>query len=205
MATGGRAAAGGGELADQGPKATVSTKDGDSGATTAARAEPDHGISSSTDRPLLWSEVASAGHMARSSAGNGPTGHSCVGCDGEEHPKQTPSRRAIQHLRTLVRTAVGRKATSQPDATWPRWRQRTQRRWGFLPGGERRPWPRPRSARPPARPPRPAATTEKAPSPGGGEEAAGGSKRSKERSQAQQSRNEGAASGTRRGEPGMPR
>ena len=208
MATGGMSAAGGGGLTGPGSSATVKTKDGDSWSTTAARAGPDHGTSSSTERPLLWSEEAAAGHKARSSAGSGPTGHSWVGCDGEEHTKQTPSRRAIQHRRTLLRTVAERKATAQPDATCPRWRQRTQRRRGFSPGGERRPWPRPRPARPPARPSRPAAATGKAPSApslGEREEAAGGSNRSNERSQAQQSRNEGAASGARRGEPGIPR
>ena len=100
MATGGMSAAGGGGLTGPGSSATVKTKDGDSWSTTAARAGPDHGTSSSTERPLLWSEEAAAGHKARSSAGSGPTGHSWVGCDGEEHTKQTPSILAntVKHL-----------------------------------------------------------------------------------------------------------
>ena len=161
MATGGRSAAGGGEHAGTGSSATVNTQDGDGGFTTATRAVPGHGTSSSTESPLLLSEEASDGHKARSSAGSGPTGHTWVWCDDEEHTKHTSSRRAIQHRRTLVRTVAERKATVQPDATCPRWRQRTQRRRGFSPGGERRPWPRPR---PPSRPARPAVATGKAPS-----------------------------------------
>ena len=66
--------------------------DGDSGAVEAARPDPGNGTSSSTERPLMWSEVASAGQTARSSAGNGSTGHSWVGCVKEEHTKQEPSQ-----------------------------------------------------------------------------------------------------------------
>ena len=110
------AAAVGGERAGQGPKATVSTIAGDRGEAEAARPGQYNGAASSAERSLPWSEAASAGQMARISTGNRSTGHSWDRCVMEEHTKQTPSRSASQHRRTLARTVAGRKVVSQHNA-----------------------------------------------------------------------------------------
>ena len=100
----------------KGAKATSSAADW-SCRESPTSSDPGHIIGSGSS----FSEIAgSRGQMAMISTGKGSTVHTLTLWEGEEHVKQVPSRRAIQHRRTLVRTVVGRKAVSQPDAAWPR-------------------------------------------------------------------------------------
>ena len=159
----------------------------------------------------------SRGQMARISTGIGSTVHTLALWEVDEHTKQPSILRASQHRRTLARTAAGVNTVSQQEAACPRWRQRTQRRWGepYEPHGlsssEGRGRPRPR---PPARGenrwPRVGAVTGAAPT---GDRVvwserrstSGGPKGSKVRSQAQHARKVALPAPSRSGEPGTPK